>query len=100
MDADFRPVWREILVITLPAFIELVMSTLFGMVDMVMVGRLGPAAITAVGLTHQPFMLLLSIFAAVNIGTTTLVAWQIGARKPAEAQNVTRQTLLISLGLG
>lgn len=86
--------------ITLPAFIELVMSTLFGMVDMVMVGRLGPAAITAVGLTHQPFMLLLSIFAAVNIGTTTLVAWQIGARKPAEAQNVTRQTLLISLGLG
>ncbi|NLC52682.1 MAG: MATE family efflux transporter [Firmicutes bacterium] len=100
MDSDFRPVWREILVITLPAFIELVMSTLFGMVDMVMVGRLGPAAITAVGLTHQPFMLLLSIFAAVNIGTTTLVAWQIGARKPAEAQNVTRQTLLISLGLG
>ncbi len=100
MDLRFRPVWKEIMVITLPAFIELVMSTLFGMVDMVMVGRLGPAAITAVGLTNQPFMLLLSVFAAVNIGTTTLVAWQIGARKPEEAQAVTRQTLLISLVLG
>lgn len=88
------------MVITLPAFIELVMSTLFGMVDMVMVGRLGPAAITAVGLTNQPFMLLISIFAAVNIGTTTLVAWQIGARKPEEAQTVARQTLLVSLFLG
>ena len=86
--------------ITLPAFIELVMSTLFGMVDMVMVGRLGPAAITAVGLTNQPFMLLLSVFAAVNIGTTTLVAWRIGAGKPEEAQAVTRQTILISLVLG
>jgi len=100
MDADFRPVWKEIIMITLPAFIELVMSTLFGMVDMVMVGRLGPAAITAVGLTNQPFMLLLSVFAAVNIGTTTLVAWRIGAGKPEEAQAVTRQTVLISLVLG
>jgi putative MATE family efflux protein len=92
--------WREILLITIPAFIELVMSTLFGMVDMVMVGRLGPAAITAVGLTNQPFMLLLAIFAAVNIGTTTLVAWKIGAGKVEEARGVTRQTLVIGLVLG
>ncbi|NLM37962.1 MAG: MATE family efflux transporter [Firmicutes bacterium] len=88
------------MVITIPAFIELVMSTLFGMVDMVMVGRLGPAAITAVGLTNQPFMLLLAIFAAVNIGTTTLVAWQIGAREVDKAEAVTRQALVVSLVLG
>lgn len=100
MNLDFRPVWKEIMVITLPAFIELVMSTLFGMIDMVMVGRLGPAAITAVGLTNQPFMLLLAIFAAVNIGTTTLVAWQIGAGKPEKAEAVTRQALVISFVLG
>ncbi len=92
--------WREILAITIPAFIELVMSTLFGMVDMVMVGRLGPAAITAVGLTNQPFMLLLAIFAAVNIGTTTLVAWKIGAGEPEEARGITRQTLVLGLLLG
>jgi putative MATE family efflux protein len=95
-----HPMWREIAVITLPAFVELVMSTLFGMVDMVMVGRLGPAAITAVGLTNQPFMLLLSVFAAVNIGTTTLVAWEIGAGRPEEAEKVTRQSLVIGLILG
>ena len=52
--------WREILALTWPAFVELVMSTLFGMVDMIMVGRLGPAAIASVGLTNQPFMLLLA----------------------------------------
>ena len=100
MASHSHPMWRKIAIITLPAFVELVMSTLFGMVDMVMVGRLGPAAITAVGLTNQPFMLLLSIFAAVNIGTTTLVAWQIGAGRPEEAQRVTRQTLVIGLLLG
>jgi putative MATE family efflux protein len=92
--------YREIISITWPAFIELVMSTLFGMVDMVMVGRLSYAAVAAVGLTNQPFMLLLAVFAAVNVGTTTLVAWNIGGRHLKEARAVTRQTLIINLVLG
>lgn len=92
--------WREIAAITWPAFIELVMSTLFGMVDMVMVGRLSPAAIASVGLTNQPFMLLMAVFAAVNVGTTTLVAWSIGGGKPKQARLVTRQILVVNLILG
>jgi len=92
--------WSEILKITWPAFIELVMSTLFGMVDMVMVGRVSPAAIAAVGLTNQPFMLLLSVFSAVNIGATTLVAWNIGGHHLKEARSVARQVLVINLLMG
>jgi len=71
-------IW-EVISLSWPAFIELVMSTLFSMIDMIMVGRLNSAAITAVGLTTQPFMVLLAIFSAVNVGTTTIVAWNIGA---------------------
>ena len=91
---------REVISITWPAFIELVMSTFFGMVDMIMVGRLSSAAIAAVGLTNQPFMLLLAIFAAVNVGTTTLVAWNIGAGKPNKASEVTRQIIVLNIILG
>lgn len=86
--------------ITWPAFIELVMVTLFGMVDMVMVGQLGPAAIASIGLTNQPFMLLAAIFAAVNVGTTTLVAWNIGAREIKKARSITRQALVVNGILG
>jgi putative MATE family efflux protein len=92
--------WRDIAKITWPAFIELVMSTLFGMVDMIMVGQLGPAAIASIGLTNQPFMLLIAIFAAVNVGTTTLVAWNIGANKVQKARAIVRQTLVINGILG
>lgn len=92
--------YMEILDITWPAFIELVMSTLFGMVDMVMVGQISPAAIASVGLTNQPFFLLLAVFAAVNVGTTTLVAWNIGGRHLKDARAVTRQILVINLILG
>lgn len=91
---------REMLRITWPAFIELVMSTLFGMVDMVMVGRLGPAAIAAVGITNQPFMLLMAIFAAINIGGTTLVAWSFGGKNLKKAKAVTRQVITINLIIG
>jgi len=91
---------REVIAITWPAFIELVLSTLFGMVDMIMVGQLSSAAITAVGLTNQPFMLLLSVFAAVNVGTTTLVAWNIGAGKVSRASDVTRQIIVLNVFLG
>lgn len=76
------------------------MVTLFGMVDMMMVGQLGPAAIASIGLTNQPFMLLLAIFAAVNVGTTTIVAWKIGAGSPGEAQDVTRQSIVTNIVLG
>lgn len=91
---------HNIISITWPAFLELVMSTLFGMVDMMMVGQLSPAAIASVGLTIQPFNLLLAIFAAVNVGTTTLVAWNIGAGNKEEASAVTRQILVANAILG
>lgn len=91
---------KEIFSITWPSFIELVLSTMFGMVDMIMVGQLSSAAITSVGLTNQPFMLLLAIFAAVNVGTTTLVAWNIGGNHLAKARAVTRQILIVNAVLG
>lgn len=95
-----NPMWREMIRITWPAFIELVMSTLFGMVDMIMVGRLGPAAIASVGLTNQPFMLLLAVFAAVNIGGTTLVAWSVGGNNLNKVKAVTRQIIILNTFLG
>lgn len=95
-----KQIRKEILHIAGPALAELVMSTLFGMINMIMVGQISPAAIAAVGLTNQPFMLLIAIFAAVNTGTTTLVAWNIGAKNVENARSVTRQVIIVNLILG
>ena len=97
---DISMMRRDIISITWPAFLELVMSTMFGMVDMIMVGQISPAAIASVGLTNQPFNLLLAIFAAVNVGTTTLVAWNIGAGNKEKASAITRQILVVNAILG
>lgn len=100
LDGSLSSMRHEVISLTWPTFVELVMSTLFGMVDMIMVGQLSPAAIAAVGLTNQPFMLLLAIFAAVNIGTTTLVAWNVGAGKIEKANSVSKQALVVNVVLG
>ncbi|HAR40447.1 MAG TPA: MATE family efflux transporter, partial [Coprothermobacter sp.] len=56
-----------------PAMLELLLSTLFNMVDMIMVGRISYQALTAVGLTNHPTMLALAVFQALNVGSTALV---------------------------
>ena len=86
--------------LALPTLIEMALISLVGMADMIQVGRIGPSAITSVGLTNQPIMLLQSIFQALNVGTTALVARFIGMGKPKEASDTLRQTLAVTVLLG
>lgn len=83
-----------------PTLVEMFLVSLVGMADMIQVGRVGPEAITAVGLTNQPIMLLLAIFQALNVGTTTLVARFIGMGKPKDASDTLKQTFVLVILLG
>jgi putative MATE family efflux protein len=89
-------VWR----LSAPTLVEMVLVSLVGMADMIQVGRVGPEAITAVGLTNQPVMLLQSVFMALNVGTTALVARFIGMQKPKEASDTLKQTFAMVILLG
>lgn len=83
-----------------PAVAEQVLMALVGMADMIQVSRIGPAAITAVGLTNQPMMFAMAIFMAINVGTTAVVARFIGARNLKDANETARQSLVIVTLLG
>lgn len=89
----------KILVIMLPAFVEMVLSQLFSMVDIVMLGRcsISTVAIAAVGLTNNPVSLVIGVTQAFCIGTTAAVAWSIGAGKPENARAVVRESLSLSV---
>jgi len=91
--------YKRIFHLTWPAFIELLLAAMFGLVDTAMVGRLSPAAISGVGITNQPINLLIGVFAAVNVGTTTLVSWNIGAGNNKKAGFVGRQAILLNFVL-
>jgi putative MATE family efflux protein len=91
-----KVVWR----LSAPTLVEMFLVSLVGMADMMQVGRVGPEAITAVGLTNQPVMLLQSVFQALNVGTTALVARFIGMDRPEEASDTLKQTFVVVILLG
>ncbi|WIV10496.1 MATE family efflux transporter [Proteiniborus sp. MB09-C3] len=88
---------KSTLKLALPAIGEMLMQTLLGFADMSMVGSLGAAAIAAVGLSDMPMMTAMSFFASISVGTTALVARAIGAKKQDEANNVAKQSLILSV---
>ncbi len=91
-----RIVWQ----LAAPTLAEMILVSLVGMADMIQVGRLGAAAITSVGLTNQPIMLLQAIFQALNVGTTALVARFIGMERSDDASETLKQTFYLVIMLG
>ncbi len=91
-----RDMRRSVMRLAWPVMAEQVLATITQLVDIAMVGRLGAAAIAAVGISLQPLMLAFSIFGALSVGTTAVVARSIGSGAPREASRALRQSLIVS----
>lgn len=94
-----KQLYADVLGIAWPSFIELMLTQLASMVDMMMVGSLGAWALSAVGLTTQPKFLLMTLFMAMNTGATALIARCKGAGQHERANLVLRQALLMTFTL-
>jgi putative MATE family efflux protein len=88
---------RSIVRLALPAVAEQVLMTLVSMADMIQVGGLGAAAITAVGLSNQPMFTAMAIFSAISVGSTALIARQIGARDFKGANEAAKQSFVLAI---
>jgi len=89
-------------VITLawPVVLQEATWTIFAMVTMFFIGRLGASAITAVGLSETVVYLPAIIVAGLTVGVTAIVARHVGAREPEQASIIVRQSMLIAFILG
>lgn len=82
-----------------PVVIENLLQTTLGVVDVILVGALGAAALAGVGAAIQVLWVIQSAFTAVTTGTTVLVAHAIGAGNKAEANRILKQSLMIGVFL-
>lgn len=98
-DMDKREMRREIIHIVWPSFMELLLTSLASMVDMMMVSQLGAWATSSVGLTTQPKFIMLAVFNALNTGCTALVARFRGSGEREQANQVMRQALMLTFVL-
>jgi len=95
-EVDSGLLYRDVVRIAWPSLVELTLTQLASMVDLMMVGSLGPWAITAVGLTMQPKFLMMTMFLAMNVGATALVARYKGQDSPRKANIVLNQAMLLT----
>ena len=77
-----------------PAIIESFFSAFAGLVDSLMVSSLGAYAVAAVGLTTQPKFIGLSLFFALNVSISALVARRRGENKQEDANRILHTALI------
>ena len=94
-----REAYGRVMHIALPAIAEMVLMSLIGSLDTIMVGQLGKTALAAVSLPAQPRMIMLALFFALNVGVTAIVARRKGQGRQEEANLTLRNALVLCLGL-
>jgi putative MATE family efflux protein len=89
--------YRRVIGLAWPVIAQNLLETLVGVVDTILVARLGAAAIAGVGTALQVMFFLLSILSAVTIGASIMVAHAIGAGDKLGAQRVAKQAIVWGL---
>lgn len=92
--AENKPYIKTALQVAWPAVLESFFVALVGMVDSLMVSRLGTYAVAAVGLTTQPKFLGLALFIATNVSLSAITARRRG-QNDREGANRTLLSALI-----
>src|ERR1700740_1923057 len=90
---------RAILLLAIPMVLEMVFESLFAVVDVFWVGRLGADAVATVGLTESLLSLVFAIGLGLSLSTTAMVARRIGEKDPAAAAVAGVQAIILGLGV-
>ena len=88
---------RAILLLAVPMVPEMVLESLFAVVDVFWVGRLGANAVATVGLTESLLSLVFAVGIGLSLSTTAMVARRIGEKNPEGAAVAGVQAIVLGL---
>jgi putative MATE family efflux protein len=88
---------RAILLLAVPMVLEMALESLFAVVDVFWVGRLGPNAVATVGLTESLLSLVFAVGLGLSLSTTAMVARRIGEKNPEGAAVAGVQAIALGL---
>lgn len=86
---------RAITLLAIPMVLEMMMESLFAVVDMFWVAHLGADAVATVGFTEALLMLIYTIALGLSVATAATVARRIGEKDPQAASETAAQAILL-----
>ena len=94
-DLTRAPIGRALTILAVPMIIEMLMESVFAMVDVFWVAHLGANAVATVGLTESMMMIVYSVAMGMSIGAMALVARRVGEKDTAAAARTATQAILL-----
>lgn len=92
---------KNILVLAIPAILEMALNTMLGLADTLMISRfIGKEGLAAVGFANQIIFTLIFIFSSFNAGATAMVARSYGEKNYNRLNKIIGQNLSLNLILG
>src|ERR1051326_2351150 len=91
------PIGRAILLLAIPMVLEMVMESVFAVVDIFWVSHLGTEAGATVGLTESLLTLIYALAIGLSIGAMAMVARRIGEKNPEGAARAAVQAIFVAL---
>jgi putative MATE family efflux protein len=88
---------RAIFLLSVPMILEMVMESLFAVVDIFFVSKVSTAAVATVGLTESVLTLMYSVAIGLSTAATATIARRVGEGNHAGARHAVGQVILISL---
>jgi len=99
-DLTTGPLTRHLLKTTSFMLVTMIFQTLYYLIDLYWVGRLGTNAIAGVGIAGNATFIVLALTQMLGVGTTTVVSHAVGRKNKDEAQLMFNQAQVLAVVTG